>query len=89
MGKNDKGTALEILTKIYKRKSGKIITTALGDSLNDLPMLERVDYPILVQNHKGEYDQRILVPKLIKAKGIGPEGWREAVLRFIQARSER
>jgi len=83
-GDNDKGKAVEILMDLYRKKFGPITTLALGDSPNDRPMLERVDHPILVQNHQGEYDQRIAVPNLIKADGIGPEGWGKAVINFIQ-----
>lgn len=83
-GDNDKGKAVEILINLYRKKFGAITTVALGDSPNDLPMLERVDHPILVQNHRGEYDQRVAVPNLIKADGIGPEGWGKAVTNFIR-----
>lgn len=85
-GDNDKGKAVEILMDLYRKKFGPITTLALGDSPNDLPMLERVDHPILVQNHRGEYDQRIAVPNLIKADGIGPQGWGKAVRAIINER---
>ena len=39
--------------------------------------------PIIVQNHRGEHDQRIAVPNLVKADGIGPQGWGKAVIAFI------
>jgi mannosyl-3-phosphoglycerate phosphatase len=83
-GNNDKGKAVEILTQLYRKKCGEITTLALGDSPNDFPMLEHVDYPILVRNHRGEHDSRIRLPNLIKADGIGPEGWAHAVINFLQ-----
>ena len=83
-GDNDKGKAVEILTQLYRKKCGEITTVALGDSPNDFPMLEHVDYPILVRNHRGEHDPRLTLPNLIKADGIGPEGWGKAVLNFIR-----
>jgi mannosyl-3-phosphoglycerate phosphatase family protein len=79
-GENDKGKAVEVLKRLYERKFDRITTIALGDSLNDLPMLGTVDYPILVQNHRGEHDSRVAVPNLIKAEGAGPQGWARAVL---------
>lgn len=82
-GDNDKGRAIEILMELYRKKFGEIITVALGDSPNDFPMLEHVDHPILVKNHRGEYDTRIALPNLIKADGIGPEGWNKGVLSVI------
>jgi mannosyl-3-phosphoglycerate phosphatase len=83
-GNNDKGKAVEILTQLYRKKFGEITTVALGDSPNDFPMLEHVDYPILVRNHRGEHDPRLTLPNLIKADGIGPEGWAQAVIDFLQ-----
>ncbi len=83
LGSSDKGIAVSILTDLYKRKYGKIKTIALGDSPNDIPMLERVDYPVLVQKRNGEYDPQIDMPKLIKADGIGPEGWNKALIEFL------
>jgi len=83
-GDNDKGKAVELLTQLYRKKFGEITTLALGDSPNDFPMLEHVDHPILVRNYEGKHDSRIRLPNLIKADGIGPEGWAQAVINFIQ-----
>lgn len=84
MGDHDKGKAVEVLTRLYQRKLPEIVTIALGDSPADFPMLERVDYPIIVRNYRGEHDRRIALPNLIRADGIGPEGWNKAVLEFIR-----
>jgi mannosyl-3-phosphoglycerate phosphatase len=83
-GNNDKGKAVEILTQLYRKEFGEVTTVALGDSPNDFPMLEHVDYPILVRNHRGEHDPGLTLPSLIRADGIGPEGWAQAVINFIQ-----
>ncbi len=80
MGKSDKGNAVSILKDLYKEKFGDIKTVAIGDSPNDIPMLEKVNYPIIVQKPDGSYDQRITMRNLIKAGGIGPEGWNKAIL---------
>jgi mannosyl-3-phosphoglycerate phosphatase family protein len=86
LGDNDKGKAVDILKKLYQKKFGNIFTIALGDSPLDLPMLVEVDYPVIVKNYKGEYNQKVVLPNLIKADGIGPKGWNEAVLKVIQER---
>ena len=83
LGDNDKGRAVQILNKIYKSEFGNIKTIGLGDSLNDLPMLEAVDTPILVQKPSGNYDPDIKLPNLIHADGIGPKGWNSSVLRLL------
>ena len=88
-GDNDKGKAVEVITQLYRKKFGEIITVALGDSPNDFRMLAHADYPILVRNHQGEHDPRLTLPNLIKADGIGPEGWAQAVINFIQEANEQ
>lgn len=82
-GDNDKGQAVRILSGLFKQKYGKVFTVAVGDSLNDLPMLEAVEHPILVQKQKGQYETSIALPGLIRAEGIGPEGWNHAVLKLL------
>lgn len=84
MGKSDKGSAVEILKKLYTKQNRRIITAALGDSPNDIEMLERVDYPIIVQKDDGRYDRRITLEKVIKAEGAGPEGWNKAVMKLLK-----
>lgn len=83
LGNSDKGKAISILIDMYKRKFGEIITIATGDSPNDIPMLKRVDYPVIVQKPDGSYDPRINTPNLIRAEGIGPDGWNKAISGFV------
>lgn len=74
---------MSILIDIYKRKFGEIITIAIGDSPNDIPMFEKVDYPVIVRKPDGSHDRKMDIPNLIKADGIGPDGWNKAILRFV------
>lgn len=83
MGNSDKGRAVEILKNLYT-KQDKIITAALGDSPNDIDMFKKVEYPIIVQHKDGSYDRRIKIRGLIKAEGIGPEGWNKAVVWLLK-----
>jgi mannosyl-3-phosphoglycerate phosphatase len=82
-GQNDKGKATGILIDLFKRKSGKIRTIAIGDSPNDLPMLLSVDIPILVQK-PGSIWAEMDIPHLHRVEGIGPEGWAKAIKETIQ-----
>lgn len=84
MGDHNKGGGVDALKLLYQRKYGNIITIALGDSPADLPMLEKVDYPILVRNYRQEHDPTVAVPNLIRADGVGPEGWNKAMLELIR-----
>jgi mannosyl-3-phosphoglycerate phosphatase len=93
-GNNDKGRAAEILLRCYKRQGrlanlpDDIETIGIGDSLNDLPLLLTVDYPVLVQKPDGSYDPDINLPNLIRAPGIGPTGWNRAVMELLRQDSE-
>ena len=82
-GFNDKGRAVLMLKDIYKQQSAHIRTVALGDSLNDLPMLEAADYPILVRKPDGSYDPSIKLDNLILAPESGPKGWCKAMLKLL------
>ncbi len=85
MGANDKGKAVKILVDIFKKNhpETKIVSVGIGDSLNDLPMLEVVDRAFLVKKVSGNYEERIKVENLVYADGIGPVGWNKAVLSLF------
>jgi len=83
IGENDKGRAVSILRDIYKVKSKDLKTIALGDSLNDLPMLKVVDFPILVKKPDGSYDPSVKLDNIILASGAGPTGWSDALLKLL------
>jgi mannosyl-3-phosphoglycerate phosphatase len=75
----DKGLAVRLARDIFSANCPEgIVSVALGDSLNDLPMLERVDIPILIPQGGGDYLD-IRIPRLRKAKYPGSRGWNEAV----------
>jgi len=85
MGPHDKGRAVRLLIDCYHQQSPKEpMTVAIGNSLNDLPMLEAVDRPILVQLADGSYEPGIDIPRLTKAAGAGPIGWNLALLSLLR-----
>lgn len=75
MGKSDKGKAVKILTRLFKRGFGKVKTVGLGDSENDFEMLDKTDVGYLVQRNNGSYASE----KYKKGKGIGPVGWNKII----------
>jgi mannosyl-3-phosphoglycerate phosphatase len=79
----DKGAAVGILSGMYRRANRKITTVALGDSLNDLPMLRAVDIPFLVQKSGHIYDPKVRFASARLAEGVGPEGWNRAILSLL------
>jgi len=52
LGNTNKGKALAILKQLYLQDFQKIVTIGVGDSLNDLPMLELVSKPFMVDYKK-------------------------------------
>ena len=86
MGNSDKGRAVDIMKRLYAQQFGKLVTVALGDSPNDIEMLQNVDYPVVVQKKDGTYNRVVLkkVKGCIKAEGIGPEGWNKAVIKLLK-----
>jgi mannosyl-3-phosphoglycerate phosphatase family protein len=93
----DKGIAVGILKKLFKDKFHNNVTFfGIGDSTNDIPMLNLMDIPILVQRQDSSWvddgeikmknavdSSRISSSKLIKVEGIGPNGWENAIHRII------
>ena len=93
----DKGIAVGILKKLFKDKFHNNVTFfGIGDSTNDIPMLNLMDIPILVQRQDSSWvddgeikmknavdSSRISSNKLIKIEGIGPNGWENAIHKII------
>jgi mannosyl-3-phosphoglycerate phosphatase len=86
-GPHDKGHAVSHLIRCYRQVAadqGQHCTTvAIGNSLNDLPMLAAVDIPVLVQRQDGSYEPSIDLPGLIRAPAPGPIGWNQALLSLL------
>jgi mannosyl-3-phosphoglycerate phosphatase len=84
-GDNDKGRAVSVVKDMYAQTDGVTPRTiGLGDSPNDLPLLENVDFPVLVQKPGGRYEPSIRLDNLILAPGEGPIGWCTAVCELVE-----
>ncbi len=83
-GNNDKGRALWKIMELYKSFNRLAKSVALGDSLNDLPMLHAADISILVKKSDGTHDPTVRLRGLFRADGIGPHGWNEEVLKLLK-----
>ena len=84
LGASDKGRAVSILIDMYRKEYGEIVTVALGDSPNDLPMLRCVDRPVIVEKDGGGYHPRFSAEDFERAEGTGPEGWNRAVMKLLE-----
>jgi mannosyl-3-phosphoglycerate phosphatase len=86
IGKNDKGKAVRLLKRIYEKEwREKVASIGIGDSLNDLPLLSAVDFPVVVKLHTGRHEEGVVrkLKEPFLTRGIGPAGWNEAVLRIL------
>ena len=80
----NKGKAVEIILEIYREIIGPLVSVALGDSPNDIPMLEAVDKAVLMQGRDGVYMEDPTNTDIIKANGGGPKAWNDAVLNILK-----
>jgi len=81
--RQDKGASVRRLRDIY-RLSGDTdhIAIGIGDSENDLPLLQEVNIPVLIPHPESGY-LGISLPGLVKAREPGSRGWNEAVGRIL------
>ena len=85
IGRNDKGTAVQILTRVYANTypDKKIWTAGLGDSANDIPMLRHVDMPVVIRKKTGEWERVQGIETIIYSDKAGPSGWAEMVRKIL------
>jgi len=82
-GEFDKGLAVRRVESWYRTYHEEIITVALGDSPNDLDMLESVDFPVLVSSSSRHKIFEKTVKDLLITEEPGPKGWNRAVLDIL------
>ena len=84
-GKGDKGLALQALLNRYQQEYPQQImqTCALGDGINDLPMLEAADYPVLIRSEHGLAPDVGHLARVVKTRSVGPGGWNQAILDLL------
>jgi mannosyl-3-phosphoglycerate phosphatase family protein len=80
---SDKGEAVRVLSGLFRRQLGDIMTVGIGDSANDLPLLAAVDRAYLVQRPGGSWQDTAGLA-VTRVPGIGPMGWRQVADEIIQ-----
>ncbi len=79
----DKGKAVKWMMEIFRQENAQApCFAATGDSFNDVPMLEVVEFPFLVQGPDQSW-ANIEIPNLIRIEGVGPAGFSAAVERLL------
>lgn len=81
-GHSDKANGLEALNALYQHKfpRRKVVTIALGDSPNDIEMLNAADIAITIPNKQSLFPE---APVVIHADSPGPEGWNTEILKLL------
>jgi mannosyl-3-phosphoglycerate phosphatase len=85
MGDIDKGAAIREMNKLFYRFGlPDISTLALGDSPNDLPMLQAADIAVVIRRKDGNYLQMDNFEPAVITEQPGPEGWNAFFQEFLQ-----
>ncbi|HNY64817.1 MAG TPA: HAD-IIB family hydrolase [Deltaproteobacteria bacterium] len=80
---SDKGRAVRMTRRIFEKNwKASVTTVGVGDSRNDLPMLQQVDIPVLIPKHDGSFEDFSL-PNLIRAPFPGSRGWNEVMYSLL------
>lgn len=81
----DKGAAVNWLSRCFatERKPDSVISIGLGDGPNDRPMLEAVDYPVIIHSDHGLPMPLDNSEHLIRTRETGPTGWNAAILELL------
>lgn len=89
MGKQSKGEALKRLKTLYQQDNHHLISTlALGDSANDISMLQEADVAVVIATEQGSMALSSH-PNSHFPPEIGPAGWNQAVLDWHNTIEER
>jgi len=81
-----KDQAVNWLIDEYRKREGFVPTTiGLGDGPNDAPLLDNVDYAVVVKsiNRLGIRLQEDIPERVYHTQQAGPEGWREGLDHFL------
>lgn len=75
----NKGKAVQWLMELFRQSyTQDPVFAAIGDSPNDVPMLEVVDVPFLVQRPDHSW-AAVEIPQMIRIDAIGPHGFDTAI----------
>mgnify|MGYP000572013199 CR=1 FL=1 len=81
-GGHDKSSAVQALAALYRRTTPNLVTVALGDGLNDAPMLLAADRPVIMPSAHADRLLEI-VPHARLAPEPGPSGWARVISEMI------
>jgi len=85
IGLFDKGMAIDKARVFFEKKypNKEIVTVGLGDSPNDLPMLETVDIAIVIKSGRSA-EMKLNNKNVTFSQHEGPTGWNEEILKLLE-----
>ncbi len=89
IGLFDKGKAVEYALGLYRDKyaPSKILSIGLGDSPNDIPMLEVVDIAIIIKSGRTS-EMQLNNRNTIFSRLEGPAGWNQEILALLNQKGQ-
>lgn len=83
-GEENKGSALEWLFNLIKTQvPGSWSSVALGDSANDIPMLEKTDIAVQIKSMVKPFAELNKKENVLRSSMPGPTGWHEVMMKLI------
>ncbi len=82
-GSCDKGVAVSRITAWLRAWRPGLRTMGLGDSPNDLPMLRKVDTPVLIRSSRSVTEMIRAIPGIRVTEETGPAAWNRAVMDVL------
>jgi mannosyl-3-phosphoglycerate phosphatase len=81
----DQGLPVRMLITLYRRSMGRARTVGLGDGFDDVPLLRRVDMPVVVTGTSPERSAQLLgsVPHAVVTRAAGPAGWAQQIIEIL------
>lgn len=86
-GDCDKGRALAWLRDVYRQKFGceAVSDLAIGDSANDLAMLEAAETALVVRSPVHDFPALQRTSGVLHSVDYGPAGWAEGVMHWLES----
>jgi len=83
-GNTDKGRALLQLQTLYQAQHGQCQSVAIGDSYNDISMLEAADSALVIRSTNNDMPVLKRSKNLYQSTATGPNGWVEGILAWLK-----
>jgi len=81
----NKGNTVKWMAQRYQQAEPETdwVIVCIGDSVNDVPMLEVADRPVFILNPATKQPDVSFIANLVQTRLPGPAGWNEAMLAMV------